>query len=113
MPTKIHPLLDRLWLGLLLATPIVLWLLPADLFDSEDGAILCPSRLFFDVECFGCGMPRAVMHMHHLEFSDAIFFNYGVFAIYPALVILWTHWTILALRSTGWLPAKAEKGGNA
>lgn len=103
--------IDRIWLALLLATPIVLWLLPSDYFDSEDGVILCPSRLFFDVECFGCGMTRAVMHMHHLEISDALFFNYGVVAIYPAMVILWGHWTLLALRSIGVLPPLPPKPG--
>lgn len=113
MNLKSTPLLDRIWLGLLLAAPIVLWLLPADFFDSEKGIIFCPSRLFFDVECFGCGMTRAVMHMHHLEFSDALFYNYGVVAIYPALVLLWGHWTLLALRSVGLLAAKAEKAGNS
>jgi len=80
--------IKRLWLLALLLTPVVLWILPADFFDNSK-VVLCPSRLFFDVECLGCGMTRAVMHIHHFEFSEAIYYNLGVVLIYPALVILW------------------------
>jgi len=90
------------WLAALLLAPIVLWLLPADFFD-QDGIITCPSRAFFDIECFGCGMTRAVQHMHHLEFADAVFFNLGVVAIYPALVGVWGFWVYKAAGHTGLL----------
>ncbi|MCB0695190.1 MAG: DUF2752 domain-containing protein [Lewinellaceae bacterium] len=89
------------WIVLLAATPLILWILPADQFDQEGGAILCPSRLFFDFECYGCGMTRAVMHAHHMEWTEAVYFNYGVVLVYPALVILWLYWFRLALRAVG------------
>lgn len=85
------------WLVLLLLTPIVLWILPSDFFDDSD-VILCPSRLFFNIECFGCGMTRAVMHMHHLEIEDAIFYNNGVVVVFPALVVIWAMWVYKAAR---------------
>jgi hypothetical protein len=85
--------LQRLWLLALLMTPIVLWILPADFFDNSK-LVLCPSRFFFDVECFGCGMTRAVMHMHHFEFTEAVYYNFGVVLIYPALAILWFIWSV-------------------
>lgn len=90
------------WLTALLLAPIVLWLLPADFFD-QGGIVTCPSRAFFDIECFGCGMTRAVMHMHHLEFADALFFNMGVVAIYPALVGVWGFWVYKAAGNLGLL----------
>ena len=80
------------WLIILLLTPIVLWILPASFFDGEGGIILCPSRFLFDIECFGCGMTRAIMHFHHFEFEDAVFYNQGSLVIYPALVIIWGIW---------------------
>jgi len=37
-------------------------------------------------------MTRAVMHLHHFDFDDAVYFNRGVFIVYPALVIIWCVW---------------------
>jgi hypothetical protein len=81
-----------LWIKpiLLSLVPIALWLLPSTFFDQ--GETICPSKRFFGIECFGCGMTRAVMHFHHFDFSKAIFYNYGVVAIYPALVVIWLVW---------------------
>lgn len=92
--------IDKIWLPLLLIEPIVLWLLPADFFDNT-GIEICPSKAIFNIECFGCGMTRAVMHMHHFEFSDAIFYNYGVVVIYPALVVVWFIWVKRAATRLG------------
>ncbi len=97
---------DRVWLVLLLLTPVVLWILPADFFDAG-GVILCPSRLFFHIECLGCGMTRAVMHLHHLEVEDALYYNYGVVAVFPALVVVWAIWVRNAYRRVS-----AARGGD-
>ncbi|MCF8237216.1 MAG: DUF2752 domain-containing protein [Saprospiraceae bacterium] len=96
-----------IWLIGLLATPLVLWILPSNQFDSETGLIMCPSRRFFDVECYGCGMTRAVMHLHHLEWSDALFFNYGVIIVYPGLIIFWLWLVRRSLSQLAILPSKA------
>lgn len=87
------------WFILLLLTPIVLWLLPADFFDN--GQSICISKVFFNVECLGCGMTRAVMHLHHLELEDAIFYNQGSAVIYPALIVIWVMWVVKAARELG------------
>jgi hypothetical protein len=91
------------WLVLLLAAPIVLWILPGNFFDNGE-LIVCPSRAFFDIECLGCGMTRAVMHFHHFEFDDAVYFNRGVLLIYPALVVLWCLWVYQTSRKLGVWP---------
>jgi hypothetical protein len=95
-----------IWLGLLLITPIVLWLLPGDFFDNT-GIEICPSKAFFDIECFGCGMTRAVMHFHHFQFADAIYYNIGVVAIYPGLVAVWVIWVKEAAGKLGLLKGKS------
>jgi hypothetical protein len=90
-PATKYKWFNVLWMIGLLAFPLVLWLMPSTFFDNT-GFELCPSKAIFNFECFGCGMTRAVMHMHHFEWQDAIFYNYGVVAIYPALVIVWMIW---------------------
>ncbi|MBI1224900.1 MAG: DUF2752 domain-containing protein [Bacteroidetes bacterium] len=88
---------ERVWLLTLIAVPIVLWALPASFFDNT-GVTLCASKLLFNMECMGCGMTRAVMHIHHLEFGKAMKFNRGVVVAYPALVGLWVYWLKNALK---------------
>jgi hypothetical protein len=57
-----------------LVLPVALFLLPGNYFD-HGGTILCPSKRFFNIECFGCGTTRAIMHLIHFEFSAAWHFN--------------------------------------
>ena len=76
----------------IVATPIVLLLLPATTFD--DGRSLCLSRLLFDVECFACGITRACMHLIHLDFEEAFAYNMMSFIVLPLLAIVWVQWFI-------------------
>lgn len=96
MATSHYPLINKIWIILLLAFPVVLYLLPAGLFDSRQS--ICPSKLLFNLECAGCGMTRAVLHFHHFQFDEALFYNPGVFLVYPILVILWFRWLYLAFK---------------
>ena len=85
-------------LGVLLLIPIIGWILPGDFFDDSQ-VILCPSRLFFDIECFGCGITRAVMHFHHFQFDDAVYYNTLVLLVYPAMAFFWGKWSWQLYRS--------------
>ena len=94
--------LNWFWLFILVAAPIILWILPSTTFDG-DKYPFCPSRIIFDMECLGCGMTRAVMHFHHFEFEDAIFYNYGVVLVYPLLVWVWVKWIRGAVNELGFI----------
>ena len=90
-----------IWLGALLLFPIVLWMLPAELFDA--GEVLCPTRRFFDVECFGCGSTRAIMHLHHFDLETALYHNSLSPLFYVALVVIWFTWVFETVRTfSGW-----------
>ncbi len=77
---------------LLLLVGIVLFLLPADYFDT--GTPKCVSVILFDINCYGCGMTRGIMHLIHFEFESAWEFNKLSFIVFPLLVymILWEIW---------------------
>ena len=100
----------QLWLIALVLCPIVLWVLPADFFDNGNG-IGCPSQVLLDIECLGCGMTRAVMHLHHFDLTEAIYYNLGVVVIYPFLVWLWYRWVMAELTFLGIVsgPAKVSR----
>lgn len=85
-----------LWLIALLLAPIVLWILPADFFD--EGVVLCPTASLLGFECFACGITRAVMHFHHFDFSEALYYNLLVVLVYPFLIWLWQYWVRAELR---------------
>ncbi len=104
---KKNRIIQWIWLAALLLTPIVLWILPAAFFD-DGSVIVCPSRAFFDVECFGCGMTRAIMHIHHWDFDEALFYNYGSPVVYLGLIYIWFLWTFKAIKGLGlWPGSKA------
>ncbi len=86
----------------LIFLPIVLWILPGDFFDH--GTVdLCPSKAFFDIECFGCGITRAVQHFHNFQFADALYFNKLVVIVYPWLIFIWYKWMRKALGYAGYM----------
>lgn len=88
--------LQIVWLLFLIAFPIVLWILPSTFFDNT-GVELCPSKAFFDIECLGCGMTRGIMHLHHFEISDALYYNGLSFLVYPGLIVNWLIWVVRAM----------------
>ncbi len=94
----------RFLLFLMIVGPIIGWILPADFFDNSS-MIMCPSRAFFNFECLGCGMTRAVMHFHNLDFGGATFYNQFVWGVYPFLVFLWGKWTWQLYKNTFGRPA--------
>jgi hypothetical protein len=80
-------LIHQLKIGGLLVIPLILVLLPAGFFD--EGQSVCLSVLLLDIECYGCGMTRAVMHLMHFDFQAAWSFNKLSFIVFPLLVFLW------------------------
>ncbi|MEM9991863.1 MAG: DUF2752 domain-containing protein [Bacteroidota bacterium] len=56
-----------------LAVLVTLLLLPANYFD--EGSPTCLSVIAFDIECYGCGMTRAIMHLIHFNFQEAFYYH--------------------------------------
>ena len=77
--------LYKMYLGILVLTPIVLVILPADFFDT--GETICFSVMFFDKQCYACGMTRAIQHLIHLDFLIAYSYNKLSVLIFPLLMM--------------------------
>lgn len=87
---------NKLKIAGLILLPVMLLLLPSDFFDR--GHSICLSILLFDVECYGCGMTRAIMHLIHFDFNTAWIFNKLSFIVLPLLIIYWSQLVIAAYR---------------
>jgi uncharacterized integral membrane protein len=87
IPKRFRPLFKKTYFIGLVALPIVLVLLPVDFFD--EGQTLCISVFLLDLECYACGMTRAIHHLIHLEFNEAFEFNRLSFIVLPLLIYVW------------------------
>ncbi len=65
---------------------VVLLFLPSDYFDS--GQSICVSVLLFDIQCYACGLTRAIQHLIHFEFQEAFAFNRLVVIVFPLILYL-------------------------
>jgi hypothetical protein len=65
---------------------LVFLLLPADFFDS--GETVCLSRLLLDIECYACGMTRAVQHLIHFDWELAYEYNPLSFIVAPVIAYI-------------------------
>jgi hypothetical protein len=74
---------------LTMVAPLFLLVLPANYFDT--GESLCLSVRLFDIECFGCGITRAIMHLIHFDFAAAWSYNKLSFIILPLMVMIWFY----------------------
>lgn len=71
----------------LVIAPIVLLFFPATYFDT--GQTICPSKLFLNIDCLGCGLTRATQHLLHLDFKSAWAYNKLIIIVIPLLLFYW------------------------
>jgi hypothetical protein len=76
--------------------PFLFLLLPINYFDF--GTSICPSKVFLDIECLGCGLTRGVMHLIHLDFQGAWQFNKLSFLIVPMGCLFWFNILVKLLK---------------
>lgn len=77
--------LFKLYLLILIFIPLVLLVLPVDFFDN--GQSICLSIFLFDLECYACGLTRAIQHFIHLDFSIGYEYSKLSIFVFPLLVI--------------------------
>ena len=67
--------------------PFILIVMPIDFFDK--GESICLSKQLAGIECYGCGLTKAIMHFIHFDFKGAWNFNQLSFLIIPMMFPLW------------------------
>lgn len=74
----------------------------------EAGPVLCPIKLIFGRECFGCGMTRALAHLLHGDLPGALGYHWASVAVLPLLLMLALWGVLPPLKRTEW-----EQAGRA
>jgi hypothetical protein len=87
--------LSKVILCFLVATPVIIFLLPIDFFDQ--GPSFCLSQVLFDQECYACGLTRGCKHLLHLDIEGAFLYNMGSFLALPLVSYLWLKWFLAEL----------------
>lgn len=72
---------------LLLSLPIVLYTIPEE--SIYNGKSICLYTNIFGVECWGCGITRAIFSALYLRFTEAWEYNRLVTIVFPLLVFEW------------------------
>jgi hypothetical protein len=80
-------LIQYIKLVLLILIPITLIILPANFFDN--GKSVCLSVILLDIECYGCGITRAIMHLIHFDLEEVLYYNILSFIVLPILIYTW------------------------
>ncbi len=85
--------------------PAILLFLPGSFFDN--GTSVCVSKVLLNMECYGCGMTRAIMHLIHFDFTGAWEYNKLSFIVFPLISFLWARHFWEDVQRADLLPRKA------
>jgi hypothetical protein len=78
---------------LILALPVLLYVIPVDWYNKE--YTLCLFKNIFGIDCYGCGITRAILSAIKFDFVDAMNYNKMVIIVLPILIYTWLRTTIL------------------
>jgi hypothetical protein len=67
--------------------PYVLYLIPLDWLNEQH--TICLIKNIFGVECFGCGITKAIVSFVQLDFIRAIEYNNMVIIVLPLFIYEW------------------------
>lgn len=69
------------------SVPVVLFMIPLDWLNKQH--TICLVKNIFGVNCFGCGITRAVISGVQLDLIKAIEYNKMVVIVLPMLIYVW------------------------
>ena len=82
---------------ILVLLPVVLYAIPLE--NICNGNTICIFTNLFGVECWGCGITRAIFSALHLRFHDAWEYNPLFVVVLPLLLFLWMRAVVRLLHS--------------
>ena len=77
--------------------PVVLYAIPIE--SICNGNTICVFTNIFGVECWGCGITRAIFSALHFRFYDAWEYNPLFVVVLPLLLFFWMRTVVRQLRT--------------
>ena len=74
-------------LGILLVLPFLLFMVSLDRLEGQHS--ICLFKNLFGIECYGCGITKAVVAAVQLDFIRAFQYNKLIVIVMPLMVYLW------------------------
>jgi hypothetical protein len=74
--------------------PVAFYFVPLELLKSQNS--ICLFKNLTGIECYGCGMTRAILSAIHFRFVDAFHYNKLFLVVLPLLIYIWAK-TILSI----------------
>ena len=97
-PQRRGEILNKLSFSVILVLPILLYLVPLDWLNKQH--TICLFKNIFGIDCYGCGITRAVLSGLHFNFEDAINYNIMVVIVLPLLIYIWIRITMSLYNKT-------------
>ena len=88
MVTKKNRIIIKLCSILLLGGAFIYYFFFNNPSDKGTVFLRCPSNFIFGINCPGCGSQRAIHHLLHFEFLEALRFNALLTIIFPLIIYL-------------------------
>ena len=80
----------------ILIIPAVLYFIPIEWLDN--GHPICLVKNIWGVECFGCGITRAIVSVVQLNFEAAYGYNKLIIIVFPLLFYIWFRTLVAVLK---------------
>ena len=94
-------------LAILLLVPVVLYAIPVEsVFEGES---ICLIKRFFGVECWGCGITRAIFSLLYGRFVEAWSYNHLVVVVFPLLLLSWIYNILCCMKELKRLSSLPQK----
>lgn len=93
---KITPLIQTIRV-IIFIFPVMLYFVPLGWLSKQQ--TICLIKNIFGIECFGCGITKAVISAIQLKFADAFEYNYLIVVVFPLLVYLWISFVWKSFKS--------------
>ena len=97
-PKRNNRIFNKLSFSVILVLPVLLYLVPLDWLSKQN--TICLFKNIFGIDCYGCGITRAVLSGLHFNFEDAINYNIMVVIVLPLLIYIWIRITMSLYNKT-------------